>query len=885
MVRDEPDRYGPEQVRDLGWAIVEAEMLRLHVCRRLSDRLDGISHGPEGSVDKLLMTAGRAGGRPRRARRRRRRPRRRRRHVAEGVPLQPGPERHGRHVADPAQPRRHPHPGAAHVMNDVRPSRRDRRSRPTARSGSIRLNRPEQLNATNHELHAGLAAAVPPARRRPRRPGGRHHRQRAGVLGRRRLRLHRRADQGRRAAARVADPRPADRDRHGGVPRAGRRRRQRAGRRARLQHRGPVRHRLHGRERPPRRPPRDGRPGGRRRRAGHVAAAHQPAAGQGVRADRRQDPGAPGGPDRPGQPRVPRRRGASTRPWPAPGASPSCPSGPPRTPSASSTCTSSGRCWPRWTSRSPPRTGRSPRPSCGPTSTGCCPARPETEEGAPPVDFELDDEQLELQRVVRDIVERECPPALVRAVVDGSDDGRGLWKTFVELDWPSLTVPADDGGMGMTAVELVITLEELGRVADPTPFLATTSQYVPVVRECAERRAAHRVCSAPCAPAARARPPSPPTPCGPGATATAGCSTARRPTSSTATGPTRSRSSPPPTRAWACSSCRRARLAPPGRPRSTGRSTSPRWRVDGVRVAADRAFTGPGVEDGVDARPARGGRRARRRDGRRVPAGARARAGPRQGAEAVRRADRLVPGGEAHGRRHVRRHRAGPGAVPLRRPHPPPRTTRPGPGRLDGQGGRGRLPAPGGASTASSCSAGWASPGRTTCRSTCGGPRSASPCSARPPRTGPGRPGTVLAGARRRRRRRDAAQLRRADRGVPRRVRGVARREHARRGDGAGRAVTLDRPPPGVGARRGSGSCSTPAGWCPGTRPSTAAATRRCSRCSSTRRSWGGATSTRATTRRGCRSSPRRCWCSAPRSRSGGGPCRCSAATSPPRWA
>ncbi len=56
MVRADPDRYGAEQVRDLGWAIVEAEMLRLHVCRRLSDRLDGISHGPEGSVDKLLMT-------------------------------------------------------------------------------------------------------------------------------------------------------------------------------------------------------------------------------------------------------------------------------------------------------------------------------------------------------------------------------------------------------------------------------------------------------------------------------------------------------------------------------------------------------------------------------------------------------------------------------------------------------------------------------------------------------------------------------------------------------------------------------------------------------------------------------------------------------------
>jgi len=56
-VRGDPSRFGAEQVRDLGWAIVESEMLRLHVIRRLSDRLDGMSHGPEGSVDKLLMTS------------------------------------------------------------------------------------------------------------------------------------------------------------------------------------------------------------------------------------------------------------------------------------------------------------------------------------------------------------------------------------------------------------------------------------------------------------------------------------------------------------------------------------------------------------------------------------------------------------------------------------------------------------------------------------------------------------------------------------------------------------------------------------------------------------------------------------------------------------
>jgi alkylation response protein AidB-like acyl-CoA dehydrogenase len=56
IVRQNPGQFDAEQRRDLAWAIVESDMLQHHVCRRLSDRLDGITHGPEGSVDKLLMT-------------------------------------------------------------------------------------------------------------------------------------------------------------------------------------------------------------------------------------------------------------------------------------------------------------------------------------------------------------------------------------------------------------------------------------------------------------------------------------------------------------------------------------------------------------------------------------------------------------------------------------------------------------------------------------------------------------------------------------------------------------------------------------------------------------------------------------------------------------
>jgi alkylation response protein AidB-like acyl-CoA dehydrogenase len=56
-VQADPGRFRAEQLDELGWAIVEVEMLRRHVARRLSDRLDGITHGPQGSVDKLLMTS------------------------------------------------------------------------------------------------------------------------------------------------------------------------------------------------------------------------------------------------------------------------------------------------------------------------------------------------------------------------------------------------------------------------------------------------------------------------------------------------------------------------------------------------------------------------------------------------------------------------------------------------------------------------------------------------------------------------------------------------------------------------------------------------------------------------------------------------------------
>ncbi len=53
----DPESFRTEAKRDLAWAQIESEMLRLHVGRRLSARLDGIVHSADGSIDRLLMTS------------------------------------------------------------------------------------------------------------------------------------------------------------------------------------------------------------------------------------------------------------------------------------------------------------------------------------------------------------------------------------------------------------------------------------------------------------------------------------------------------------------------------------------------------------------------------------------------------------------------------------------------------------------------------------------------------------------------------------------------------------------------------------------------------------------------------------------------------------
>ena len=101
-----------------------------------------------------------------------------------------------------------------------------------------------------------------------------------------------------------------------------------------------------------------------------------------------------------------------------------------------------------------------------------------TENGTP-VLLELDDDQRLWRQTVEEALAKQCPPSLVRAIAQGEDGGDDLWRWYCRQGWTELNDPE-------SFVELVLVLEEMGRASDPTPFLATTTQFAPLVADRAD---------------------------------------------------------------------------------------------------------------------------------------------------------------------------------------------------------------------------------------------------------------------------------------------------------------------------------------------------------------------------------------------------------------
>jgi alkylation response protein AidB-like acyl-CoA dehydrogenase len=98
--------------------------------------------------------------------------------------------------------------------------------------------------------------------------------------------------------------------------------------------------------------------------------------------------------------------------------------------------------------------------------------------------FAFTDDQQLFAEGLRDLLAKECPPAIVRAAWD---DGTGhvpaLWAHLADMGVFGMLVSESDGGLGGTEVDLVLLMEELGRAAVPGPVLETAAVVAPALRD------------------------------------------------------------------------------------------------------------------------------------------------------------------------------------------------------------------------------------------------------------------------------------------------------------------------------------------------------------------------------------------------------------------
>ncbi len=90
--------------------------------------------------------------------------------------------------------------------------------------------------------------------------------------------------------------------------------------------------------------------------------------------------------------------------------------------------------------------------------------------------FAFTDDQIAFRDAVRDLLDKECTAAHVRAAWT-NETGRvpGLWDKLAEMGVVGMLAPEANGGLGLTMVDLVLILEETGRCALPEPIVESTT--------------------------------------------------------------------------------------------------------------------------------------------------------------------------------------------------------------------------------------------------------------------------------------------------------------------------------------------------------------------------------------------------------------------------
>lgn len=98
--------------------------------------------------------------------------------------------------------------------------------------------------------------------------------------------------------------------------------------------------------------------------------------------------------------------------------------------------------------------------------------------------FAFSEDQLLLQKTVRDFLRAECTPERIRASWE-TESARSpdLWRKLADVGVPGLLVPEAFGGMGLDEVDSVLIFEEVGRAALAEPVVVTAAVGAPLLAE------------------------------------------------------------------------------------------------------------------------------------------------------------------------------------------------------------------------------------------------------------------------------------------------------------------------------------------------------------------------------------------------------------------
>ena len=89
------------------------------------------------------------------------------------------------------------------------------------------------------------------------------------------------------------------------------------------------------------------------------------------------------------------------------------------------------------------------------------------------MDFSFTEDQLELQRLARTILERELTVERLKAAAEGDGVDRKATRAVADAGLIGIALPEDVGGAGLGLVELALVLEQVGRYVAPVPLWST----------------------------------------------------------------------------------------------------------------------------------------------------------------------------------------------------------------------------------------------------------------------------------------------------------------------------------------------------------------------------------------------------------------------------